>query len=101
MFSRTSLKKGLSFASKEKVEKYLFAEYPDLRKYFEQLRGGKSKQNLSSLSSLWDCSESDAEKIADKIAMTGFWKKEKKEQPTYWIQFIFRDALDIIQGTAK
>jgi len=101
LFNRASLKKGLSFASNEKVEKYLFAEYPNLRKYFEMLRGEKSKQSLSSLSRLWQCSESDAEKIGDEIAMTGFWKKEKKEKPTYWIQFIFRDALGIIQGTAE
>ncbi len=101
LFSRVSLKKGLAYASREKTEKYLFAEYPSLRKYFDSLRGGKARQTLTSLSSVWNCSENEAEQIAAQISQTGFWKIEKKGQPTYWIQFIFRDALEIVQGTAK
>ncbi|MCI5157794.1 MAG: hypothetical protein D3906_05010 [Candidatus Electrothrix sp. AUS1_2] len=101
LFSRASLKKGLAYASKEKTEKFLFAEYPNHRGYFDALRGEKSKQTLASLASLWSCTEEEAEKIASQIALTGFWKIEKKEQPTYWIQFIFRDGLEIVQGTAK
>jgi hypothetical protein len=100
LFSRSSLKAGLSMASKEKTEKYLFAEHPDLRQYFDSLRGTKSKHSLASLSRLWNCSESEAERIANQIATTGFWNVEKSGTPVYWIQFIFRDCLDIIQGTA-
>ncbi|CAK8724145.1 MAG: hypothetical protein CDV28_12229 [Candidatus Electronema aureum] len=101
LFGRASLKKGLAYASREKTEKYLFAEYPSLRKYFDSLRGGKATQTLTSLSSLWNCSENEAEQIAAQIVQTGFWKIEKKGQSTYWIHFIFRDALEIVQGTAK
>ena len=68
---------------------------------FFLLRGGKARQTLILFSSVWNCYENEAEQIATQIAQTGFWKIEKKGQPTYWIHFIFRDALEIVQGTAK
>ena len=99
LFSRSSLKEGLTFASIEKVEKYLFAEYPNLRNYFDLLKGNRSKHSPSSLASIWSCTEGEARKIASQIAETGFWNIEKGAE-TYWIPFIFRDGLSIIQGTA-
>lgn len=99
LISRSSLKAGLTFASKEKTEKYLFAEYPDLRNYFEALRGNKSRHSIESLSQLWACPKSEAETVAKKIAETGFWTIDRTSNP-YWIQFIFRDGLGLIQGTA-
>jgi len=100
LFSRSSLKAGLTFASKEKTEKYLFAEYPDLRDYFDLLHGNKSKHSLTSLAGLWSCTEDEAEKIAKRISETGFWTIEKGAPTAYWINFIFRDGLSIVQGTA-
>ena len=100
LFSRGSLKAGLAQASKEKVEKYLLAEHPELRTYFEALRGNKSEHSVASLSRLWQCSEHEAKTIAGEIALTGFWTVEKKEDPTYWIQLIYRDGLAIVRGTA-
>lgn len=100
ILSRIALKEGLKTASKEKVEKYLFAEYPNLRKYFEFLSGEKTRQTLSSLAQGWAVDIQEAEKIGDRIAETGFWRKERKPDIEYWTEFIFRDGLGMSQGTA-
>jgi len=101
LLSRKSLKDSLPLVSKEKVEKYLFAEHPSLRDKIEKLRGQKTRQTLESLCNLWGVSEVEAEAVADQIAKAGVWKKEGQNPPEYWTFFLFRDGLDMVQGTAE
>lgn len=54
LFSRSVIKEALSDASKEKVEKHLFAEHPTYRDWIEKLRAGKSRYKIQSLASLWE-----------------------------------------------
>lgn len=98
IFTRKCLKEALTAASKEKVEKFLYAEYPALAPYFDKLRGHKTRQTVETLSAIWSVSPHEAEKIADDIADAGVWKKEGGDPAEYWTMFVFRDGLDLIQG---
>jgi hypothetical protein len=100
LFQRAIIKDALSDASKEKVEKHLFAEHPKYRQLFDQLKGGKSQYNIESLSSLWGINRDETIFRAQALEEIGFWLKEKPDNPEYWIPFIYRDGLDIKQGQA-
>jgi hypothetical protein len=100
LFTRRALKEALSEASKEKVEKYLFAEHPNLRDKLEMLKGKKTSQTIDSLSELWNVSLEEAREIADYISKAGVWKIEGESPLKYWTMFIFRDGLQMVQGQA-
>ena len=101
LFSRRSLKEALTEASIEKVEKYLFAEHPNLRSKLDMLIGRKTSQTVESLSELWGVSTIEAKSIADQIVKAGVWKQEGEEPIKYWTMFIFRDGLQMVQGQAE
>ncbi|MES9974456.1 MAG: hypothetical protein ABW094_09360 [Candidatus Thiodiazotropha sp.] len=100
LFTRKALKEALSEASREKVEKYLFAEYPNLREQLEILKGKKTSQTAESLAELWSVSAEEARRIADRIEKAGVWKSEGSDPVKYWTMFIFRDGLEMVQGQA-
>jgi hypothetical protein len=100
LLARGSIKAALSDASKEKVEKHLFAEYPICRPWLEQLRGGKSQYTLQTLSGLWQTNKDETTRRAQALVEIGFWLKEKPETPEFWIPVIYRDGLEITQGKA-
>ena len=101
LFQRTIIKDALSDASKEKVEKHLFAEHPKYRPWLDQLRGRKSQYNIETLSALWEIGREETLIRAQALEEIGFWLKEKPDNPEYWIPFIYRDGLDIKQGQAE
>jgi len=101
LFTRRALKEALSEASKEKVEKYLFAEHPGLRDKLNLLKGQKTSQTIDSLAELWSIPKNDAYQIAKRIEKAGVWKSEGTEPTKYWTKFIFRDGLGMIQGQAE
>jgi hypothetical protein len=101
LFSRRALKEALTQASKEKVDRFLFAEYPTLRPYLEQLRGKRTSQTPETLASLWNVSEVEASDIAERIVKAGVWRKEGESPARFWTMFIFRDGLDMVQGQAE
>jgi hypothetical protein len=101
LFTRKCLKEALTMASKEKVEKFLYAEYPGLISYFKKLQGRKTRQTVETLAEIWSVSLIEAETIADAIADAGVWKKEGGDPPEYWTVFIFRDGLNLVQGTEE
>ena len=100
LFTRKALKDALSETSKEKVEKYLFAEHPSLRVYLEKLKGKKTTQTNATLSELWNMTENEAAQVADQIFRAGVWRIEGESPLKYWTKFIFRDGLGMIQGQA-
>jgi hypothetical protein len=102
LFDKTSIKGALPEVSKIRFEQTLCAENPDLKRYLDRLDGEKSQQNLESLSKLWNVSIQRATEIADQLAEIGFFERRgPKEQPVYWVPFLYRDALNLIQGSAE
>ncbi len=100
LFTRRALKEALSEASREKVEKYLFAEHPNLRDKLEMLKGRKTAQTVGTLAELWGLPNEEARLIAEQVRMAGVWRQDGASGK-YWTMFIFRDGLQMVQGQAE
>jgi hypothetical protein len=83
-----------------RLEQTLLAEYPSLRAYVERLERRKTQQSVTTLSEIWGCSEDEAQSVADQLVEVGFFERRQAGGATaYWIPFLYRDALSLIQGT--
>lgn len=101
LFTRAAIKEGMPEVSKVRLEQTLYAEYPSLKSYCEKLRGDKSAQTPESLASIWGLDRADAMTIARKLVEVGFFEERVvKGVLTFWVPFLYRDALELLQGTA-
>lgn len=101
VFSRLAIKNALPEVSTVRLERTLFAEYPDLRRYVVALEQEKTLQRPESLARVWHVSESEAATIAEELAEIGFFEKRgSKDAPEYWVPFLYRPALRMVQGAA-
>lgn len=101
LFSRPAIKEAMPEVSKTRLEQTLYAEYPTLRSYCEKMRGDKSAQTLESLDSLWGTDRQQTQKLARKLVEVGFFEERTvKDKLILWVPFLYRDALELIQGTA-
>lgn len=84
------------------TEQTLYAEYPARKEWLEKLRGHKTLQSPETLASIWQISEEAAMKRANELAAIVFFEPRGTHQaPEYWIPFLYRDALDLVQGAAE
>jgi hypothetical protein len=101
LFVRTAFKDALQVVSKVRLEQTLYAEYPKLKRYLETLRGEKTSHSVESLSRLWRVTPEEAGRVAQQLAEIGFFElRGPKNDPEYWVPFLYRDALDLVQGSA-
>jgi hypothetical protein len=101
LFTRTAIKEGMPEVSKARLEQTLYAEYPSLRAYCEKLRGDKSAQTPDSLANIWDLDRTEALRVARKLVEVGFFEERVvKDLLTFWVPFLYREALELVQGTA-
>lgn len=101
LFSEKSFKAAHEEVSRERLNKTIFAEYSDMKKWILELSEQKTEQFLHTLSALWDISEEEALSIASRLIEIGFFqKRESKGEASYWVPFIYRPALDMVQGKA-
>jgi hypothetical protein len=102
MFSRPAFKDALPAVSKVRLEQTLYAEYPELKEWLEKLRGAKTSHTPSTLVGIWGKSPEEATVLANQLAAVGFFEKRGTLQaPEYWVPFLYRDALDMVQGAAE
>ena len=102
LFERITFKEALREVSSSKVNQTLLAENPSLSEYVLRLRGQKATQYPQSIASIWGLSEEDARGVSDQLAKAGFFEvRELNGQPEYWVPFLFRDALELVQGAAE
>lgn len=102
LFARPSFKDALPEVSKVRLEQTLYAEYPDLKEWLERLRGARTLQSPETLATIWGVTKEDAVIRAGKIVAVGFFEaRGTRESPQYWVPFLYRDALDLVQGTAE
>ncbi|HVC44833.1 MAG TPA: hypothetical protein VND20_08445, partial [Candidatus Binataceae bacterium] len=101
LFARGNFKEALKAVSKVRLMQTLYAEYPTLKPYLEKLRGSKTLQTVNTLSVAWGVGKSEAEKRANEVAKSGFFEVRNPHTSTeYWVPFLYRDALDLVQGSA-
>jgi hypothetical protein len=101
LFSRGSFKEALVPVSRVRLEQTLFAEYPTLKVPLTQLKEEKTLQTIHSLAQIWIVSHAEAIALANQLVAVGFFEQRgPKSAPEYWVPFLYRDALDMVQGTA-
>jgi hypothetical protein len=101
LFSTTALKAALPVVSSVRFEQTLCAEHPTLKPLMIRLEGEKTQQTGASLAKIWRCSETQAISDAEKLTEIGFFERRgAKDEPQYWVPFLYRDALRLVQGTA-
>jgi hypothetical protein len=101
IFDRSVFKEALPAVSEAKLVQNLYAEYPDLHDLISRLGGEKTEQTTESLASIWEISKQEAMEKAEELVEVGFFQPRKsRELTTYWVPFLYRDALKMSQGLA-
>lgn len=101
LFERAVFKPALREVSKVRYEQTFKAENPSLADFTEKLKGQKAEHTFQTLSSLWGRDGIELESVIERLLKAGFFEKRVvKEETTYWVPFIYRDALELVQGKA-
>jgi hypothetical protein len=102
LFARVAFKDALPDVSKVRLEQTLFAEHPDQKPWLESLKGAKTLQTPETLAQIWSLSPDEAALRAAALVAIGFFEQRgSKQEPEYWVPFLYREALDLVQGTAE
>lgn len=101
LFDKAAVRAALPIVSRARLEQTLCAEYPLLKPYVEKLERERSQQSPATLSKLWKMPLEKAAEVAERLVEVGFFERRgSKEVPNYWVPFLYRDALDLVQGSA-
>ena len=102
LFSRSVFKVALSEVSKTRLEQTLYAEYPEFREYVEKLRGENTQYTASALANIWKLSDDETLNVVRNLCTIGFFEQRgERENPMFWVPILYRDALDLVQGTSE
>lgn len=102
LFDRSVFKSALPIVSNMRLHAYLYAEYPNEKEFVSKLEGEKAEQTPESLCALWNVDRDAAISKAKELATLGlFEERGTREQPTFWVPFLYRDALNLVQGRAE
>ncbi|WP_316347421.1 P-loop ATPase, Sll1717 family [Desulfuromonas acetoxidans] len=101
LFDRASFRESLPTVSKVRYEQTLLAEYPNMKGHLEKLKSEKSEQSVESLSKLWGVDADKAKEVAYRLGEIGFFEiRGTKDTPSFWVPFLYRSALGLVQGKA-
>jgi hypothetical protein len=102
LFDRSSIRDALPEVSRERLEQTLYAEYPHLRPWLMRLRREKTEQTPDSLATIWDVDRDAAAHLADELVEVGFFEERRAQRdPTFWVPFLYREALEMVEGAAE
>ena len=102
LFERSSFREAIPIVSKVRFEQTLLAEYPKMREYLIKLKGEKSEQTITTLSRLWGTEDGNTRDIAYRLGEIGFFEiRGTKDAPSFWVPFLYRSALNLVQGKAE
>lgn len=101
LIGRSAFKLALDTVSKVRLEQTIYAEYPTLKQFIQKLESEKTEQRVDSLGKIWSLPADQTKVIAKKLVDIGFFEEKGDSQnPKYWVPFIYRDALKMVQGSA-
>jgi 3-deoxy-D-manno-octulosonate 8-phosphate phosphatase KdsC-like HAD superfamily phosphatase len=61
-----------------------------------RLKGDRSNQSVQSLAKIWQLTPEEVLRITDKLVDIGFFEKRgTREQPIFWIPYLYHAALEI------
>lgn len=101
IFERITFKESLPEVSSVRLTQTLYAEYPDVKDNIERLKGEHTLQHVDSLEKLWKVDKEAARSLANKLVEIGFFEQRgSQDEIEYWVPFLYRDSLNMIQGAA-
>jgi hypothetical protein len=101
LIGRAAFKTALTTVSKVRLEQTIYAEFPSLKPYIQKLAGEKTNQTTETLAQIWRISAEEANIVAQKLINIGFFEERgEKNDPRFWVPFIYRNELQMVQGTA-
>jgi hypothetical protein len=93
---------ALPVVSKVRLDQTIYAEYPELKKYIVELESEKTDQNPDTLARIWRKPPLSAAGIATRLVEIGFFEERgTNDDPRYWVPFLYRPGLSMIQGAAS
>lgn len=102
IIGRKAFKSALDVVSKVRLEQTIYAEYPEIKSFIQKLQREKTEQRINTLAKIWEVNEKEASEIAKKLSEIGFFEERgSNTDRRYWIPFIYRNELNLIQGTAE
>ena len=102
LFARPAFKEALPEVSKVRLEQTLYAEHPAQKEWIEKLRGAKTLHTPETLAAIWGTTAEQAALRASELAAIGLFEfRGTRLVPEYWVPFLYRDALDLVQGAAE
>jgi hypothetical protein len=102
LFSRGALKRAVPEVSKVRLEQTLYMESPSLRLRLQQLEREKTLQTAQTLAKVWELSDEEAGNLANQLVEVGFFElRGSKEARQYRVPFLYRDGLNMVQGSAE
>ena len=102
LFDRNAIKGALPEVSRARFEQTLCAEYPQYKDVLRKLEKGKTKQTSTTLARIWNIPGDEALKLAEKLSEIGFFERRgTMDQPIFWVPFLYRDVLSMVQGAAR
>lgn len=102
LFDRSVFKPSLREVSRVRYQQTFVAENPSLKDFTDSLKRQKTEQTPSTLASVWQTSEAEAASVSERLVKSGFFeRREVGGRLTYWVPFIYRDALELVQGKAS
>jgi hypothetical protein len=101
LFDRSVFKLALPAVSHGKLVSNLYAEYPELKPTIQKLKGEKTEQTLETLANPFAQTSDAAANSAESLVAIGFFQKRgSRDNPTFWVPFLYRDELEMVQGLA-
>jgi hypothetical protein len=101
LFDRASIRDALPEVSRERLQQTLYAEYPHLRPWLMRLKREKTEQTPDTLAKIWDVDRDSAVQLADELVQVGFFEERSAQRdPTFWVPFLYREALEMVEGAA-
>lgn len=101
ILTRQALREALLPVSRARLEQTVYAEYPVLKPAILALAQEKTEQDKFSLSLIWDTGYEEARAKADELVAIGFFERRgDKSSPRYWVPFLYRPGLGMVQGVA-
>ncbi len=101
IIGRYAFKSALETVSKVRLEQTIYAEYPSLKPLIEKLEGEKTEQRIETLAAIWATSIDQAKADIKRLCDIGFFEERgDKQNSRYWVPFIYRAELKMIQGAA-
>jgi len=99
LFDRAAFKAALPEVSRTRLDQTLLSEYPALRPHLEKLEGRKTQQTATTLQEIWGLGREETSKLAHHLVEVGFFERRNTEDgEVYWVPFLYRDALRLVQG---